>query len=584
MTTKHFFINTVAIALLSLSFASCHKCDVIDIDDSDDVVFSNRIASNETVNYPTAILGYIPKDINSAFNIRFTNQTSQITPDTRIVIIHMKNFGLVDKKALLEVYHDGGIIIVLEADHQMLSGWFEENEIPSALYQPEQNTNIQEGFLELYAFNKFNNHYFLDYLSEDFEHNEFLNSFVSWVNRYASPQMEPPVNTNDPMDIRKLFNYQTIDHTYNVYLKKQEAKVIASNADIIEKSGQIDVKITVYPLYAFQDQAARGDYYIVSLTVIAHNDQMYAGNWTQKHGGVSVRLCGFYMQKLQVTTDILNSDLNSVSGAGFAAGGTPVPATTIGKTSYTTGFSWSLGASVTGQVGSSNTIGATVSGGVTFSNSDTREISDLDVSNISLQSVAEYKYIFNNLPYYQNLKIHVPALLYISNAEFRQDWIWRLPHTNDYSTEKFILKNSIATEYGSCHFFSSGADMKWNDWTDAVQGKSFFTYELTPPNRVPTGLLRIKNAFTDNRTFTDIRIWKDSSPTTGNPDYIISNSFAQGQTMTKDLPVGSYKIQLKAGLTASSLETFHLINNVTIVRGENYNLNAGLIDFIPGSY
>jgi len=582
-TIKNLF-NTVVLVLLSLFLTSCHKCDNIDLDDSDDIIYSSRMASDETVNYPTAIIGAIPNDIGAAFNIRFTNKTDQIMPDTRIVIVHMNHFGSIDEEALMQVYYNGGIVIILEADYLVLEAWFADREMSFALFPPEPNSNAPEVPREVYAFNQYDNHYFLDYLSQDFEHNEFLNPFVKWVNKYAPTQVPPPLNANEPFDVKKLFNYQTIDHTYNVYLKKEEAKVVASSADIIERSGQIDVKITSYPLYAFQDQASRGDYYIVSLIITAHNEQMYAGNWTQKHGGVSTRLCGFYMEKLQVTTEILNTNFSAVSGAGFASGGNPVPTTTIGSTSYTSGFSWTLGGSITGQVGTNNSIGATVNAGITFSDSETRIISDLDIKNNWLGSTVNYTYVFNNLPYYQNLKIQVPALLYRTNAEFRQDWIWRLPNTSDHSAEKFVLKNTITPQYGSCHFFSSGADMVWHEWYDAVQGNNYFTYTLTPPSRVPTGQLRINNAFTDGRTFTDIRIWKESSPTTGNPDYIISSSFAQGQMMTKDLPVGSYKIQLKAGLTAGSLESYRLINNVMITRGNNCNLNAGLIDFTHGTY
>ena len=576
--------------MLSLFFASCKDCvDPIiyndDIEIIDGYYSVKSTASDEVVTHLTAVIGNIPNNIGTALNKRFTSQTSQIDPsNTRVIIFHISSLPTIDEEAFLEVYRHDGIIIVLEPDHELLSVWLENMKLNHPEYNlpPVTFSKTPEASHELYAFNQLNNQYILDYIDSDFDYNDFLNSLVSWVNEYAEGVIPPPLNAA-PDDVRQLFSYQTIDYTYNLYLNKQEAKVALSSPDMIERSGQISIKYTIYPLYAFQNQASSGDYYIVNMRVTAHNDQMYQGNWTQKHGGVHSRLCGFYMEDLKSTTEIVTNG----QSAAFAAYGTPQPTTTVGSTAYTSGVSWSLGASVSGTVGTETFVSATINAGVTFSNSQSRSISDVDVLNTWSGSNVNYQYRFNNLPsYLASIKISDPPYISVNNAEFYQDWIWYIPSTTDGSTERFSLRHTIAPQFGSCHFFSTGADFSRHSWTDAVGGSSTFTVALTPPNRVPTGQLDIIQNSGAGVYMTDIRIWKSTSNVKGAPDYVESRSYANGYTMIQYLPVGDYWIEFKAGPNPSSLSTYHLDTSngpISIIRGGLCTLNSGF-DFAPGPY
>jgi len=560
----------VLVALVAVIISACTPCmDALEYEIDNE---SKRIASSEVCTESVAFAGIIPPDIAEALRLRFTNISYGVMTNTRIVVIHTDCIDLVPISSIKGVYEDGGIIVVLDPDHAALSLWAEEHGFNHTLCAPAQNSDLVSH--EIYAFNKSNKHYILDIIPEDIEQNEFLNAFISWINENLSPP--PPFQNTDPQDVRKLFAYQTIEHTFNVALKKEEAHVALSSADVIDMRGTITVKIIVYPLYAFEDQPGQGDYYIVSQTVIARNDNMYKGRWTNKHGGVSVRLCGYYMTNLGVMTTILNGDGSAVSNAIFAYGGNPSPSTTINTTSYTKGISWNLQATVSGD-------GATFGGGVTFNNSTTTTIADMEIRNNSGVNGVSYTYPFHNLPKYNpNISITDPPAVAVSNADFQQDWIWRIPDTKDYGGGQFVLRTSIAPQYGSCHFISTGADFKSHTWDDAVQGASYFLYKLTPPNRIPTGELNIFNSMS-GQYFSDVRIWKSTTPTTSNPDYVISGSFAPNQTAAKTLPVGTYKIQFKAGPDAASSTFYHLETPVTIVRAEVKNLNSGY-DFIIGGY
>ena len=581
-------LMTFLFLLLSLFLASCKEKDNFD-DDNIEIIDgyynTGPISSDEVVTRLTAVIGDIPGDIGAALDKRFTNRTTQIDPSsTQVIIFHISSLSAIDEAAFLDVYHNDGIIIVLDPDHQLLSAWLEDLELRHPESQPHPvsfaNTS-EETPNELYAFNRSNNHYFLDNIDAGFDHNDFLNLLVSWVNEHA--EGAPPLLNASPDDVRQIFSYQTIDHTYNLYLNVEEAHVALSKADYIERSGQISVKYTIYPLYAFQNQPSSGDYYIVNLRVTAHNDMMYQGNWTQKHGAVHSRLCGFYMEDMKSMSQIVTNG----QSAEFASYGTPQPTTTVSSTSYTSGISWSLGASVSGTGGSQNFISATINAGVTFSNSQTRSISDVDVLNTWSGSLVNYDYSFNNLPSYQpSIRISNPPYISVNNAEFYQDWVWHVPSTTDGSTENFYLTHTISPVFGSCHFFSTGADFRRHSWDNAVSGGSSFTVALTPPNRTPTGQLDINQNSGQGVYMTDIRIWKSTSDVKGNPDYVESRSFANGTAMTQYLPVGDYWIQFQAGTSPSTLSAYHLAledGPITIERGATCALNSGF-DFAQGEY
>ena len=572
-------------------FLSCHKVDTFEAPDPG--FFINiPMASDETVTFPTAIIGAIPSDIRAALNIRFTNQTDRIEPSsTQVIIFHINSLLAFDEEAFLEVFHNDGIIIVLDPDHQLLSAWLEQLEVrhPDNNPHPVQSANTPVTPHELYAFNQSNNHYFLDCVHSGFDHNDFLNSLVSWVNEQGEEQVKSPLNIS-PYDVTQLFGYQTIAYTYNLHLKEIGLE-IRKTTEIIEGWGQVDVKATVYPLYAFQDQASNGDYYIVSMVVTAHNQSMYRGKWfvetdAEKHSGHY--LCGYYMENLGLKAEIMNSNQSVVNEATFASFGTPTPLTTIGSVEYLHGLSWIFEHTLTGNP-VEGTVSTTLSGSVEFSNIQTRIVSDVDTENNWRGSTVDYKFKFNNLPGFKDGQVPPitdPPPITVNNAEFHQDWIWRVSSTADNGQEQFILKTTITPEYGSGYidnvgFFGSG--LIPSHWNDAVDGNPSFTVTLTPPNRTPTGELNIINTMQPGTFITGVKIWKSTSSTTGNPDYTVPRSYAVGTTIKTHLPVDSYWVEFKAGPDAASLSSYHLSTPVKIERAATATLNSGF-EFEWGGY
>jgi hypothetical protein len=546
--------------LLCLLICSLVACDRKDGEEPEEEAYDRpKIASDEVINYPAAYIGDIPPEMRIALDKRFTNVGS-LTPETKVAIIHEASLDAIDDEVIRQVYNNGGIIVVLDPVHSALLPWCEENGFNYAGYALAESDG--EAFGEMYAFNDNNVHYSMDPISAEEDHNNFLNSFTSWVNgQFASL---PPLNA-EPKDVRTLFSSQQLTHTFKFNLHVEEG-----NYKTLDESGSIDVNMVIYPLYAFADQGSNvGDYYIVSATVTAHNRDVYAGNVTKKHAGVYVRRCGFYMMDMNMKADIVLADDDErvnpihIPGSTFAAGGSPVPLTSQGATSYTSGFSWSLGASVGGKVNMSGPeVSSTYNGGVTFSNSSTRSISDVNITNNSNPPQTDFTYLFQNLPKYAaKVAITDPPLIAVNNATFYQDWVWRIPEAHDdFNGLAYSIFLTIGGHYGSCHFYTTTIDFRVSSTEIKTNARCF---RLTPPNRTPTGMLTLHNSSTefDNLTATNIRVTKSGTTTT------LPGSISPGQTQEYNLPTGTYRIDLQMGPDRQHL-TDYFLEGVTIPRGE----------------
>ncbi|MEG1634520.1 MAG: hypothetical protein RR388_02730 [Rikenellaceae bacterium] len=378
-------------------------------------------------------------------------------------------------------------------------------------------------------------------------------------------------------DVKVLFNAQQSMRTDPFRLKEEVAHVLWSDPDSLEGTGQTDLRLSVYPLYVFDSQADNGDYYIVNATIVVHSSEMYRGNKTVRHGGVRVRLCGFYLKRLDAEFAIHNN--YGVAVGEFPTSGLPTPKTTVGQTEYSSGVTWSIGGSITGGVDADGPkVEASIKGGVSFTNVEKRSISDIDIRNNSIGNKAIYSFVVNNLPHYNasDISITNPPLVSISNVEFTASWIWRVPTTKDYDDKtSYFLSAKIDPMYESCHFYSTGADFSEKKHS-ASSGKSF-SIPLKRPNRTPTGFIKVKNTFKSD-VITDVKIWNVNSQDPV-PYLVSSKQFASSETFVDNLPIGTYKIEFKAGPNATSLKTYELSRNITITRGDETALTSAF-DFV----
>ena len=294
--------------------------------------------------------------------------------------------------------------------------------------------------------------------------------------------------------------------------------------------------------------------------------------WEQPHGAFDCHLCGFFLTRFSVETNLL-SEGKAVVGS-FPTGYTPTPQTTQGSTTYSSGMSWNLGADVAVGTKNFSTIDGSVTfkGGVTFSNSQTRTVSDVDIMNQSSDNQVIYSYKVNNLPTHVKGHVSDPPLVSVANATLYSSWIWRVAETKDRSDQAFYISTKPSLTYGSCHLYTSAADYHESRFDINFSDKDVQRTKLTPPNRIPTGLLEINNTF-EVAYMSEIVIKNEQGEVVYNSAG--KGSISIGNAFLRYFPTGKYTVEFKAGNNHSSLKKYVLSKGyITIERGETLSLNS----------
>jgi len=570
------------VLIVAFALTACRSSD-----DDNDKSSAKAIltASDERINSTVAYLGLIPSYIRTAFDARFTNNIDAVSADVNNLVVSSGVFAS-DGQTVYDCYSSGVTIIVVNPDIDAISEWCGIHNVPF------NGTILSGDGLIIYAFNSRGASYSMDDpspIDDDAQErlNDYLNPFVSWVNqnkKLVGLRGQPVLSSTEPADILKIFDYQTIDHTFNMKLEKTLGTVSWSTPDVVTVTGQASLKMTIYPLYAFEDQTAPGDYYVVNATTIVHNATMYKGSFTAKHGGVTVHMVAYIMDNLYLKFWMQDGIV-----VDFPASATPTPATTELSTTYTEGISWSLGGSLTGGFMGPTPMGnMTVNAGVTVSNSTSRTTPDLIIYNNWLNGKVDYRYKVNNdaLGYMQGYcSMHEPtAVISKANMEAHNAWIWHVSGTKDRQTQSFTGTAYVSPTYTAMRCYSSAlADGKWFNFDDAIlEAQKSYTFRINAPNRVPTGQLQLKNTMPSGTYVTNIKLWKEATSTSGNPDYSFSESIASGNEIVKNVEAAKYKIQIQAGPSADALKTYRTTSLISITRGEVSVVNSGF-DFQEGS-
>lgn len=565
----HLLASFLLVCSPVLFFTACSEDDdgpvTEDIETPED---RGPIASDETVDNPAVVLGDIPSDMKEALNTRLTHFQNAVDEETDVLFVSSSTLSTYNKE-IVTVYENGGIIVIVQPETAVVNDWFE---------QIGWEYNLDETKKELYAFSR-DHQYILDEAYEETTINEHLDHFVSWVNKNLKPVLLSPPGSGETA-IDKLIAAQTITHTYSYNLRIEEAHAIWSNPDVIWGDGDFTATYSIYPLYAFQGQPTTGDFYIVTAEYTAHNTNMCPKKpedaplhmWNSKHGGFICKLCGFFLTRFNVETNLL-TDQNAAIGS-FPTGYSPTPQTSQGSTSYSSGMSWNLGADVAVGTKNFSTIdgSVTLKGGVTFSNSQSRTISDVDIMNQSSGNMVKYEYKVNNLPTHVKGHISDPPLVSVTNATLFSSWIWRVSETTDGSNQAFYISTKPTLTYGSCHLYTSAADYEEHRLDVKVEDAKVQKTKLTPPNRIPTGLLSITNN-NKGEYISDIVIKNEK----GDVEYSSSGkgSIAEDNAFLRYIPTGKYSIEFKIGPNTHSTKTYVLCDEyLTIKRGETLSLNS----------
>ncbi len=398
------------------------------------------------------------------------------------------------------------VYAVVKPDIAALGAWFEKQGLTIDVTQFEG--------VEFMAFNAYGDMCTVSSVGEDATGS--MMGLVNWLETLnAAIFKEDQQNTfaaesNGLLFVKEYdnrFNMHSSNHTIDFAVNNVcFAEVACSNKDYRSGRGYLNYKWDVRPIHVFNGSSNPGDYYMVSLEVTLVSDGMYdSKNLDIRHGGVHVRNRGFYAKELSVSASVCEKKGNAYSPVGFFSQ-SPSPETTEGKTVYNHGLGFFFNGDITGGLslnldGLNAKFGATILGGLTIGSSESRVVNDLDIYNNSYGCLSRYTYKFNNSPHMPGGWCYLtePTQVSVGGATFRQDFILYVKDVPEYSNIQHYLNVNIDNlVYGICRFYSTKADFKEfivNAYDSRMQingGRSFYV-QLPKPNRIPTGLVEIKN-------------------------------------------------------------------------------------------
>lgn len=402
--------------------------------------------------------------------------------------------------------------------------------------------------------------------------NTKLSAFVSWVNKNAGKmELGAEVPSFDG-DIYKRItdaNYcQCITKTFNIGADNYEiCHVALSDRDYVTRHSTIDVTIYIAPLYSYEMNGnTGGDYYFVTTEVVSHNKPLY-DLYKVWHGWVRTWAHVFYGKHMNLDYRLLDSNNNALSSDIISFFQTPCPETTTDGRTYNKGFS--AGLNINGQIGisgSNPTALITVGGSFTWSNSESRTVSDQSIvmSTDTGNRKVSYTFNCNNDREEDSTEDAIPALAR-SDQKCEASWVWHVNNTkDDDKSTSFILEFTMNPVYG-CRWrhatWGVEGDYKEANLLNSNNRASYFNVAI--PDRTRTGVFEIKAT---NSQYVQGLTIKDGS---GNVVAKDDGAYEKNQVQRYQIPVGTYNVYyaIRDGDTGELLSN-RCIENVEIKTSE----------------
>lgn len=524
--------------------------------------------------------GTLPSSVDEALHRRFVNIASN--PSQAEIIILRSSDLQVNESMVKGAWENGKTIVEVNPDYASHKKFWATTDAPDCMMEPDdgllllarrdlmcyvlQDPFVLEGFLsnndieedkEASASNE-------NLEDEDKEVVDFdeeveyldskLDSFVEWLNENSlleNAKEEVPEYMEFEQELSKFIESSSFTQTYVRSLPVgaddyQLCKVKLSKPDKVSRHSTLDVKITITPLYAYEMNGNdSGDYYFVTADVNSRNHDLF-GKYTKKHGGIQTYAFAFFSEDIHWTADLgVEEGVNTVE---FFKD--PMPQTTMGATTYGSGFSAAL--NVTGQggaMGDKASGNLTIGGTFTWNNSISRDISDLEISQKTRGSMVDYDYICRNFTKNDDVNKAVP-LIARSDQNCYASWCWHVKGTKDNdTTTKFTFNFTVDPKYGYMYRHGTwGAEGHIKHdvhlLADTLKAFSFF---VTPPDRTETGVLEFMSTYDYVRA---INIYDESTgKAVGKRVQGESAALKKNGKVNCQLPKGTYKVmfELRAG-------------------------------------
>lgn len=471
----------------------------------------------------------VDADLKQAFD--WGTATTESTPEEGSVLV-LNKLTDVSEAVLQNALENGGteyLICVVNPDKAEFEAYAESHD----WFDVEADNVTDSTFI--YGFNAVNRRYIIqkpvteegaDPVLENINRAQNYYVYISaMLNDFGRSQQNGSNDKEDGKtsmeDFASHYHY-AVTKTFNV--EKTFREVLWSSADKLSGSFTVTANYDVYMVHVYEGEPGEGDYYGVRMTASIASANMWKGKGDNTHGGVHVRWCGAYCTDFFAVAHIVsgtpsnyNWDEDTSDKIIFTAGGFPSPSTTTGSTTYQdkNSFSLSMSQSIGGSVGK-NSKGKSkgIEAQFSFSESwewshtETRDINDVDIINVSRGNIAGWQLQFNNLPEYKfseskgfkegdnkaargTMEIHGSWLWYDKTGKDNQD---RTP---------WLLCTWLEGRYEIQSFITTEADL---DKTQIV-GADKFIIQLPKMVNATAGQLKIKNDLPDGMTLSNVKVY-----------------------------------------------------------------------------
>ena len=575
-------LSIIILAMLSIA-VSCSKDPVIDGPGKPDKV-------KDAVYFA----GTLPSIVDKALRMNFGQITTN--PDNARVIV-LKSSDLSTFEDLVSsAWEEGKVVVEVEPEYDSHEKFWSALEAPSLISPDDDDPPLLIAVRRYSSFILHNPLSLDEYMSdnevetetgtasdESWEvelgpvginsDEEYLSSrmasLVDWINENSQPA--PP--SNEEFSGYQKFNgelssfisdaeyTQRITASFPVGADKYKlCKLASSDPDIISRHSEIKVLITITPLFAYEENGSdAGDYYFVTISVLSKNEKLF-GTYKQKHGGVWTIAHAVYSEDIHWTADICMKNGKRV--ADFMYNHRPSPASTSGSTTYTSSHSTTL--NVTGQGGASGGKPSgtlTVGGTFSWSNSESRPMSDMSIEMDTDGSRVQYHFLSHNFSHNDNARKAVPALAR-TDQECISSWCWHLKDVKDYDTEEFYFVFHLDPLYGYMYRHTSW----WGEGHDRhgvqllPEDKRDWTFPIKRPDRRRLGILDFK--CTDSLYVSEVKVINGA----GEVKASALSAYEQNVHLNFQLPVGNYKIEYyaKNGNSGSGKGKKYRIGNLKV--------------------
>lgn len=401
-----------------------------------------------------------------------------------------------------------------------------------------------------------------------------------------------------------------IDRSYSVEFPAKRildwnSYALAIDSPYKKVDNMIDLHLEILPLYVFGTENSAGDYYAINGYVVSHNASAFQKrnlniSKVDPAPGVtpaefikdscSVAWMGWFMSDFAFDFQLLDDKGNAVNNQDVNFFVQPEPSTTIGSTTYTKGFSFTLAPSLTfGAVKKMSgeeekpswktTLLGVVGLGFNSDNKSTQNLPDQSVMMWTgpQDRTVNYDFVSNNI----GKKIDPEAIPTMFRNDQRVDfsWVWYVKSgsyaAKDYCFDNMKMKVSIHPKYksfaeGDAYVWVKEVDKNGKEHTERYSRQiDEFNIEadntqisvadvLPAINRIPTGTFTLKNC---TRSYlSNIKIYRTGEFGTGLAYSSVDGTCDTNESVQSILREGTYDFfyELFNGDTGESRGVFFI--------------------------